>query len=94
MYGVEWSLKEIDHVELLDKFPKVDLKTNGFAAFGKLKGSFQLRPPYGEGNLHVYKNHSPFLYIKGENKYIILNRKDVAETESLYRTLIKKEKNK
>lgn len=90
IYGVEWTLSEIEQVQLLDELPKVDFKSNGFAAFDRLKGSFHLEAPYGEGKLFIYKNYPPYLYLEGKNQYIILNRKNSQETENLYQQLIKK----
>lgn len=90
IYGVEWTLSEIEQVQLLDELPKVDFKSNGFAAFDRLKGSFHLEAPYGEGKLFIYKNYPPYLYLEGKNQYIILNRKNSQETETLYQQLIKK----
>lgn len=76
MYGVNWPIEEIDEVKLLEELPEVELKTNGFAAFNRLKGEFRLDEPYGKGKLFVYKGYSPYLYIRKGDDFIILNSKD------------------
>ncbi|GAA0342598.1 hypothetical protein GCM10008967_36290 [Bacillus carboniphilus] len=83
MYGVEWPIEDIDEVTLLDKLPEVKLKSNGFAAAGRLKGSFRLEEPYGKGKLFVHKGYSPYLYIQKDDEYLILNRKNQDELYEL-----------
>lgn len=42
MYGIEWEVADIEHVELRNDLPKVIMKTNGSAAGNILKGRFKL----------------------------------------------------
>ena len=91
LYGVEWPIDEIDRVKLLDELPDVVAKSNGFAAFNRLKGSFRLKEPYGGGGkLFVYKGRAPYVYIEKDDDYIILNQKDGSETQKLYDQLLEK----
>lgn len=86
-YGESWKLAEIEEIALLEALPEVEMRTNGFAAAGRLMGNFRLEEPYGRGKLFVYKNHAPFLFLKNEESYIIINRKDPEETITLYNEL-------
>ncbi|MGG3739160.1 DUF3784 domain-containing protein [Aeribacillus pallidus] len=92
VYGVEWPIEEISQVKLLNELPEVIVKTNGFAAFGRLKGSFRLEKPYGGGKLFVHNGYEPYLYVEKGDDYIILNRKNNNETQKLYDELLEKVK--
>ncbi len=88
MYGVEWNVNEIESVKLLDELPHVLVKSNGFAIEGHLKGRFRLEDPYGGGLLFVKtKAGPPYLYVAAESDFVILNRKEAAETKMLYDAL-------
>lgn len=88
MYGFEWELSNIESVELLDELPHVMMRTNGFATEGTMKGRFRLEEPYGGGLLFVRtKDGPPYLYIKTDEDYVILNREEADETKALYDTL-------
>jgi len=90
MYGVDWPIEDISEVKLLNELPEVIVKTNGFAAFGRLKGHFRLEEPYGGGKLFVHKGNNPYFYVAKGEDYIIINRKNSNETKKLYDKLINK----
>ncbi|MGM8214862.1 DUF3784 domain-containing protein [Bacillaceae bacterium W0354] len=90
MYGIEWSLEDIEEVQLLDELPEVEYKSNGFATSDLLKGKFRLEEPYGKGILFVRKGYKPYLYVSMGDEYIILNRGNETDTKDLYQSLLRK----
>lgn len=90
LYGVEWPIDKIDQVKLMDELPEVVVKNNGFAAFGRLKGTFRLEEPYGKGKLFVYKGYEPYLYIAKDDDYLIINYKTKKETKKQYERILEK----
>ncbi|MCJ8008596.1 DUF3784 domain-containing protein [Lederbergia wuyishanensis] len=89
MYGVEWPIKDIKSVELLEELPEVIMKSDGFATAGQLKGNFLLEEPYGNGLLFVNWKNTPYLYVTTKNNYLILNRKNSEDTKNIYESLLK-----
>lgn len=90
MYGVEWSLDEIDEVKILDELPEIIARTNGFSTSSMLKGKFRLEDPYGTGRLFVKKGEKPYLYISKDDEFIILTRDDKAIVEQIYKDILDK----
>ncbi len=88
MYGIEWSLERIENVELLKKLPEVVMKTNGFSSGNSRKGKFKLEEPYGFGRLFVTGDKGPFLYIRVNDDYVILNRPTEQETIEFYERIM------
>lgn len=89
MYGDEWSLEEIEKVELIDELPEIKMKTDGFAMTNILKGKFKLEEPYGNSLLFIHGENKPYLAILTEENSIFINRKDSEETIDIYEKLIK-----
>jgi hypothetical protein len=87
MYGIEWELDEIIHVELMDVLPEVEYKANGFATSNILKGKFRLEEPYGRGLLFIEKGLKPYLFIEKEDNFVFLNRENAEETIQIYNEL-------
>ncbi|BDG39941.1 hypothetical protein [Saccharococcus caldoxylosilyticus] len=89
-YGEEWAVGDIEDVRLLERLPEVIVKTNGFAAMGRLKGEFVLEKPYGSGKLFIVERSSPYVYVKHKNgAYMIVNFHTPDETKALFDTLRK-----
>ena len=84
MYGFEMIVSDIDHIELVDKIPAVNIRTNGYS-FGAIhKGTFKLEK-LGKCRLLIHSNKSPYLMISKKNgDKIIVNYKDKTETERIY----------
>ncbi|MBM7553574.1 DUF3784 domain-containing protein [Thalassobacillus pellis] len=89
IYGVEWEMKEIEGVELLEEMPEVIVKSNGFASAGHLKGRFRLEAPYEGAILFVTVGNPPYLYVKTRDDDLLLNRENSEETIKIYRQLKK-----
>jgi hypothetical protein len=88
MYGIEWSIERIENVELLKELPEVLMKTNGFSSESARKGKFKLEEPYGIGRLFVTGDKGPFLYIRVNDDYVILNRPTEQETIEFYERIM------
>lgn len=84
MYGFETKITEIENVELTDKLPIINLRTNGFS-FGSIKkGTFNL-DKFGKARLLIHSDIPPYLIISKKNdEKIIINFKDKTETEKIY----------
>nr|MBA5586635.1 DUF3784 domain-containing protein [Anaerobacillus isosaccharinicus] len=78
-YGVEWPLEELTSFELVDKLPKVQMRTNGYALNERLKGRFRLEG-LGNGRLFLYRDNPPFIYIQKGEEYLFINSKEKALT--------------
>ncbi|WJE16474.1 DUF3784 domain-containing protein [Halobacillus sp. ACCC02827] len=87
MYGGEWSLADIEKVEILDDVPDVIVKSNGFASGGHLKGRFRLEDPYEGALLFIQADMKPSVYIKTKEDDLFINKEDEEETRRLYETL-------
>jgi hypothetical protein len=93
MYGLKINITEIENVELTNKIPTINLRTNGFS-FGAInKGYFNI-VKFGKCRLLIHSDIPPFLIILKKNgEKIIINFKDKTETEKIYdmiKTLIDK----
>ncbi|MDQ0338444.1 hypothetical protein J2S00_001228 [Caldalkalibacillus uzonensis] len=85
IYGVTIPLEEIEQVERLDRLPPVQMRTNGVAVRGLLKGDFLIEG-YGAVRLFVRGEPSPVLYIETERRRIMLNG-DEEQLDEWYKTL-------
>lgn len=91
-YGVEWPVSEIESVEKLDELPKILFRSNGISAANRKTGHFKLEEPYGKGLLFIDSDTDAYLYIKTNEEFLILNRKDPNDVNAIYnelKTLIK-----
>lgn len=79
---------DITVITLQDNIPKVLQKVNGFDFGYTLKGNFELEG-IGRGNLYIQENISPYIVIKTEDRFYIINFKDPQKTKILFEELIK-----
>ncbi|MDZ5474104.1 DUF3784 domain-containing protein [Bacillus sp. 31A1R] len=86
MYGDKWRLEEIKEVTLLNEYPQIKTKLSGFGTEQLAKGSFRLEE-LGRGKLFIYKNQKPYILIKLNKQYVILNSKNPVKTELWYEQL-------
>ncbi|WP_246206769.1 DUF3784 domain-containing protein [Virgibacillus ihumii] len=82
-YGVEWPVETVEKVQLLDEFPEVKVRTNGYSFANRLKGHFKLQN-HGEGLLFIHGKESPYLFIKREKDYMIINGQNSEQTQKWY----------
>jgi len=84
MYGFEINITEIKNVELTDKIPTINMRTNGFS-FGTIKKGYFNLDKFGKSRLLVQSDIPLFLIISNSNgKKTIINYKDIKETEQIY----------
>jgi hypothetical protein len=81
---VEWD--EIRTLTLEDTLPRVQRRTNGFSFGGALRGHFRLAG-LGEGLLFVQRDTPPFVLIRTEESYVIVNYREPERTRALYERL-------
>lgn len=86
IYGTAIKKEKVKDITLEDTIPKVINKVDGFDFGYTLKGNFKLEE-LGVGNIYIHENRSPYIIIKTENRYYIINYKDSKKTISLYNKL-------
>jgi hypothetical protein len=84
IYGFEIYVSDIKSVELTDKIPTINLRTNGFSFRAVKKGTFNL-DKFGKSRLLIHSDMPPYLIIsKNNGDKIIINLKDKTETAKVY----------
>jgi hypothetical protein len=95
-YSADIPFREIASASLENELPRIELRTNGFAAGGTLRGNFRLTG-LGTGQLFVNRRSPPFVVIRraqdarandGVARVVAVNFEDPAETRRLYERLI------
>ena len=86
LYSFQANKNEIKKVELLDHIPTIKVRTNGFSAFGVLRGYFSLAN-LGEGTLFIHQDHPPFILIQTADRYVLVNDEDASQTKALYQKI-------
>lgn len=80
LYGETIHFEDIIHLSLSNEMPKITSRTNGSAIGNSLKGYFKAEE-IGKVKLFVNTGTPPFIFIKKDNRTIILNAEDQAKTE-------------
>ena len=84
MYGFEINKTEIENIELTDKIPTINIRTNGFS-FGTIKKGYFNLDKFGKSRLLIHSDMPPYLILsKNNGDKIIINFKDKIETENIY----------
>lgn len=83
MYGTDILIDDIKEVTLEESIPRIIAKTNGSNLGSKLKGNFKLEE-LGKVKLFIDKDKPPFIFIKLEQGYVIINLDNKQDTENLY----------
>ena len=86
MYSAQIAFGDMSELTLVHSLPRILLKTNGFAAGGKLRGSFKVAE-LGSGKLFVDLRRPPFILVKTPTSFLAVNLEGSRETEALYRSL-------
>lgn len=71
---------------LEEAIPAIGLKTNGFAAGSTLRGSFNV-DRWGNGRLYINRGKPPFVVIRTDVGFVVVNFKDAERTRALYADL-------
>ena len=82
-YGQGYRADEITAIEILDRMPVVEARTNGFSGGGLLRGRFRVRG-LGEGKLFVDTGTSPFILMRLRESFVILNLDAPEKTAALF----------
>ncbi|WP_085993938.1 DUF3784 domain-containing protein [Oceanobacillus senegalensis] len=88
-YGTEINIESIQEIELLDKLPAINLRTNGYKVGERLMGHFQVEE-YGAVTLYIHGGNRPYLLIKHNDSYTLINSKKEEETIDWYEQLKEK----
>ena len=86
LYGEEIPLERVTGVTLEQTLPRVLLRTNGLAFRRTLRGHFRLAE-IGDGQLFVELGRPPYVMVRTQNDYVIVNFDDAARTRELYAEL-------
>ena len=89
MYGTDILIDDIKEVSLEESIPKIIAKTNGSNLGSKLKGNFKLEE-LGKVKLFIDKDKPPFIFMKLDQSYIIINFESRQATEDIYKKIKEK----
>lgn len=84
MYGYEFSSDEIIELKMINELPTDLLRTNGFGTSTRLLGYFSSKELGGKGRMYVYTSNESYIYMNTKNGFVIINSKDVNETDTWY----------
>lgn len=82
-YGAEIPLPDVQSIELVDTLPRIENRTNGYAAGGLLRGNFRLEQ-WGSGKLFINRNSPPYLVVRTRDNFVVVNLAEPARTRDLY----------
>ena len=85
-YGADIQLSDIHSVQLVDTLPRIQSRTNGYAAGGLLRGNFRLEQ-WGAGKLLNNRNAPPYVVVQTRDSFVVVNFADAARTRDLYERL-------
>lgn len=83
MYGETIFYKDMEKVELVESFPEIKMRTNGYSLNNVLKGYFTLEE-LGKGKLFIQLGNPPYIIIHTEKKFFIINEPERSKTKELY----------
>lgn len=84
IYSDKIDLSDVEDLELLDEFPKVDMiRTNGAAIESQGYGDFEMSG-IGPVRLYIYRNVDKVIHMKTKNKNFYFNMEDDEKTIELY----------
>ena len=86
LYGIEIPRVNIASVELVEKLPRIQSRTNGFASGGLLRGNFRLEE-WGAGKLFINRSSPPYVVVRTADTFVVVNFEDTARTRELYQQL-------
>ena len=82
-WGQDYRMVDVTHVSLETDLPRIRARTNGFAGGGILRGYFELEG-LGKGKLFVEQGCSPYVLIRLQSGYVIVNFREPARTIALF----------
>jgi hypothetical protein len=82
-FGEGYAAADIVSIESVSRLPRVEARTNGFAAGGELRGRFRLTG-LGDGQLFLDTDDPPYILVRLRQGYVILGLEDAGKTQALY----------
>ena len=89
MYGETYAWEDIEKVELLEKLPNIEMRTNGSGVGSHLKGYFRTTE-YGKVKLFVNAKTPPFVYFIADGEKVIFNLENTAKTQEAFEEIEKR----
>ena len=86
IYGLTINYSDIQQLDTLSMFPRIQRRTNGYAFGITLKGNFRLQNKE-DAKLFITKSVSPYILIRTEKYNVYLNFKKSNKTIDLFKTL-------
>lgn len=84
VYSDKIDFSDVENLELLDEFPKVEMiRTNGAAIESQGYGNFEMSG-IGPVRLYIYRNVDKVIHMKTKNKNFYFNMEDDEKTIELY----------
>lgn len=84
IYSDKIDLSDVENLELLDEFPKVEMiRTNGAAIESQGYGNFEMKG-IGPVRLYIYRNVDKVIHMKTKDKNFYFNMEDDEKTIELY----------
>lgn len=84
VYSDKIDFSDVENLELLDEFPKVEMiRTNGAAIESQGYGNFEMTG-IGPVRLYIYRNVDKVIHMKTKNKNFYFNMEDDEKTIELY----------
>lgn len=87
VYGGTYYFKDVSSVELRNGIPEIVDEIKGVSLKDKIKGQFELKG-IGDCMLSVNSSKGPYVYVKINGKYLIINFSNEANTRELYKRLV------
>lgn len=82
-YGQAYRAEDVTSIELLERLPVVEARTNGFSGSGLLRGWFRVRG-LGEGKLFLDVGNAPWILVRLREGFVILGLDAPERTRALY----------
>lgn len=84
IYSDKIDLSDVENLELLDEFPKVDMiRTNGTSIESQGYGNFEMKG-IGPVRLYIYRDVDKVIHMKTKDKNLFFNMEDDEKTIELY----------
>lgn len=86
LHGIDIPISDINGLELVDTLPRIERRTNGFAARGLLRGNFRLQH-WGNGRVFINHGTPPYIVLRTPATFVVVNYAGPDRTRELYRQL-------
>jgi hypothetical protein len=87
-YGQQYPWADVTGIELVERLPRIEARTNGFAGAGVLRGHFRVEG-LGDGKLFVEQGASPYVQVRLRGGFVIVSLETPEKTQALYDELVR-----